>query len=130
MRPEVENWWKQAQRDLQTAGNSLQSGDYYACAFWCQQAVEKALKALFIVVKKASPVPSHSLIYLASELRVDRKYFSFLRDLTPSYVNTRYPDVANALPSEIYDQVKAAVLVKKSKEFLLWLEKKLFPQKH
>jgi len=35
MRKEVESWWKQAKRDLVTAENSKNSGDYYACAFFC-----------------------------------------------------------------------------------------------
>jgi len=48
MRKEVEQWWKQAKRDLTTAKNCKNSGDYYACAFFCQQSVEKALKALYI----------------------------------------------------------------------------------
>ena len=124
MRKEVENWWKQAKRDLQTANNSLNSGDYYASAFWSQQAVEKSLKAVFLIVKNVHPSPSHSLIYLASEIDLDKKYFQFLRELTPAYINTRYPDIADALPSEIYDEVKAADLFKKAKEILLWLEKK------
>ncbi len=35
MRKEVEEWWKQAKRDLITAENCKNSKDYYACAFFC-----------------------------------------------------------------------------------------------
>jgi len=45
---ERDKWLMQAVRDLETARNSLNSGDYYASAFWAQQAVEKALKALLL----------------------------------------------------------------------------------
>ena len=51
MRKEVKEWWKQAKRDLITAENCKNSKDYYACAFFCQQSVEKSLKALYIAKK-------------------------------------------------------------------------------
>jgi len=56
---ERDKWLMQAVRDLETARNSLNSGDYYASAFWAQQAVEKALKALLLSWGK-----SYSLHYL------------------------------------------------------------------
>jgi len=46
MRKEIDNWWKQAEADLRSAGNRIKSEDYYLAVFSCQQAVEKALKAL------------------------------------------------------------------------------------
>lgn len=52
MREEINNWWKQALADLRSAGNSIKSGDYYLAVFCCQQAVEKALKALCMLLKK------------------------------------------------------------------------------
>lgn len=124
MRKEIENWWTQANRDLKTAQNSLGSGDYYASVFWCQQSVEKALKAVFILVKKASASTTHSLIYLATEIKVERSFFPFLRELTPGYVNTRYPDVADTIPSEMYDEQKASELLAKAGDLLRWLDQK------
>jgi HEPN domain-containing protein len=61
MRKEIENWWKQAKRDLITAEHCKDSGDYYACAFFCQQSIEKGLKALFLLKNKTNPV---NLIHL------------------------------------------------------------------
>lgn len=124
MRKEIENWWAQANRDFITAQNSLKSGDYYASVFWCQQSVEKALKAIFILVKNESAFTTHSLIYLATELKVDKSFFPFLRELTPGYVNTRYPDVADTIPSEMYDEQRASELLMKAGNLLQWLEKK------
>jgi len=48
MKPETKTWLKRAERDLKTAGNSFKSKDYYASSFWCQQSIEKGLKALLI----------------------------------------------------------------------------------
>ena len=70
---EYQKWFAQALRDLRTAENSLNSGDYYACAFWSQQAVEKALKALLI--SRGKVVRGHDLVELGyiirDELRMD-----------------------------------------------------------
>ena len=93
MRKEVENWWDLAKRDLISAENSFNSGDYYIAAFLCQQAVEKALKALYILEKKETQPVSHSLLFLAQKISFPRKYFDFIRELTPAYINTLYPDV-------------------------------------
>ena len=37
-------WWEQSEEDLATARSNLESGRYYASAFFSQQAAEKALK--------------------------------------------------------------------------------------
>jgi HEPN domain-containing protein len=52
MRKEVIDWLEQAKGDLMTATNSFKAGNYYASVFFCHQSVEKALKALYIHVKK------------------------------------------------------------------------------
>ncbi|NMG83285.1 MAG: HEPN domain-containing protein [Methanosarcinales archaeon] len=62
MRKEVKEWWKQAKRDLITAENCKNSKDYYACAFFCQQSVEKGLKAMYIAKKRMSPGTTHSYL--------------------------------------------------------------------
>ena len=61
MRKEVKEWWKQAKRDLITAENCKNSEDYYACAFFCQQSVEKGLKALYIA--KKTDVPWYNALF-------------------------------------------------------------------
>ena len=52
MRPEVERWFLQSKEELSAAKISFNAGKWFAVAFWCQQAAEKALKALFILKKK------------------------------------------------------------------------------
>ena len=84
MRKEIENWWKQAEADLITAKNSLNSGDYYASVFWCQQATEKAFKALCLIKLKEIP-KGHSIIYFAQKLKVPEDMLSGIRELNPEY---------------------------------------------
>jgi len=125
MRKEVESWWKQAKRDLVTAENSKNSGDYYACAFFCQQSVEKSLKALYISKKRVSPGTTHSLIFLATETSVPSEFHMFLRRLTPEFVTTRYPDAAYGTPYELYDEEVATDILDKSKKVIKWIESQI-----
>lgn len=125
MRKEVQNWWDQAEDDFDGAEFTFHGKRYYIAAFLCQQAVEKALKALFLHEKRGEVPQSHSLIYLATNTSVPRRFYSFLRELTPKYVDTRYPDAAVDLPSSIYDEENTKVLLGKSKEVLEWLKGRL-----
>src|SRR3989338_7500817 len=125
MRKEIENWLEQAEADFDGAEYNFEGGKYYIAAFLCQQAVEKALKALFLFEKKGEVPQSHSLIYLASNTSIPNKYYSFLKELTPKFVDTRYPDASVDLPSRIYDQENTEKIVKGSKEVMKWAETKL-----
>lgn len=127
MRKEVDQWWKQAKRDLQTAQNCRNSKDYYACAFFCQQSVEKALKALYIEKKRAAPSATYSLIYYATEVNAPSQFFTFLRRLTPEFVTTRYPDAAYGVPYELYDEAIAGDIIEKSREVIEWIASQIEP---
>ncbi len=121
MRQEIEHWWLQAQEDLSTAIYLSEGKKYYMAAFASQQAVEKALKALYILKLKKSAGTTHSLIHLASETNVPQKYFSFLRSLSPEFVISRYPDVSQELPYKLYDQEKIDYYLKNAKDLFTWL---------
>jgi HEPN domain-containing protein len=125
MRQEILNWWKQAEYDYDTALDNFKIKRYSFAAFLCQQAVEKALKALFLEENKGVMPQSHSLIYLASNTSLPHKYRGFLRDLTPKFVNTRYPDAASDLPYLIYDVDNTRPVVEGAGEVLKWIREKL-----
>lgn len=125
MRSEIELWFRQAEEDLVTAEYNAKGSRWYAAAFFCQQGVEKALKAFFIFVKKLPPDPSHSLIYLAKETGVDRRFHRFLKELTPEYVVSRYPDVSDALPASLYDEETIADYLTRSREVVQWLGQRM-----
>jgi HEPN domain-containing protein len=46
---DINDWTKQAEHDFAMAQKIIDEGGYDTCAFLCQQAVEKYLKALFIM---------------------------------------------------------------------------------
>jgi HEPN domain-containing protein len=122
MRPDVELWWKQGLRDLETARHCRQAGDHYAAAFFCQQSAEKAL---YIETKKESPGPGHSLVFLARQTGAQAATLSFLRRLNPEYVVSRYPDAANGLPHENYDDAIAGELIDGVEKVLQWVDSQI-----
>lgn len=102
MREEIKNWWAQAKEDLDSARFNFEGEKYYVAAFLCQQATEKALKALYLTRFKEIPL-THSIIYLAKELGTPVEMLSGIRDLNPEYISSRYPNAAGGIPSEMYD---------------------------
>lgn len=125
MREEIKNLWEQAKKDIEMAEKNFLIKGYYITAFLCQQAVEKALKALFMIVNKKSSGPTHSLIYLAEKTKVPKSFYRILQDLSPEFITTRYPDVSGTVPYKIYSEEKVQNYLIKSKEIMKWLERKI-----
>lgn len=124
-RRDVHLWWAQAAHDLETAEHNLAGERYDAAIFYCEQAVEKALKALTIHTKRLSPGPTHSLVALGRLCRVPKKFSTFLRTLTSEYFLSRYPDAAGEVPYTLYDGTEAREYLKMGKELLQWVAKQL-----
>jgi len=110
LRREALLWLASAEEDLEDAKIAFELGRWFRVAFFSQQAVEKALKALFFVVLRREPPKTHIITELYKQLREagfrldieDELYF-----LNKYYVVTRYPDAANGLPSESVDRWEA-----------------------
>ena len=125
MRQEIKNWSDQSNDDFDSAKFNFNGKKFYVAAFLCQQAVEKALKALFLYEKKGEIPQSHSLIYLATNTSIPRNFYSFLKELTPKFIDTRYPDASIDLPSRIYDEENTKRLLDKSEDILEWIKNHL-----
>ena len=125
MRKEIKNWSDQSNDDFDSAKFNFNGKKFYVAAFLCQQAVEKALKALFLYEKKGEVPQSHSLIYLATNTSIPKNFYSFLKELTPKFIDTRYPDASIDLPSRIYDEENTKRLLDKSEDVLEWIKNQL-----
>ena len=128
MRKEIERWFLQARADLKTALDCYKTGNFYACVFFCQQAVEKALKAYYILKRKSLPPKTHDLTELVGKLKL-KKFERIARKLTPEFVITRYPDAANAVPFSLYDKKDCKESLKDAREVVEWVRKKLKAKK-
>ena len=128
LRKEALMWLKQAERDLRKAVNDLSTGDWDSAAFWSQQVAEKSLKALLLEAGIA--YRGHDLLGMArtieEELGIDvKEIIAYLRELTIHYTIARYPNAANAIPYELYDEAKAKQLVEMARVVLEWVRRRL-----
>jgi|SRR3989344_1934085 len=122
---EVEIWLKQGLYDFESAKINFNNERYSTAAFLLQQAVEKCLKSFFLCERKGIIPQSHSLIYLASNTSLPKKFMPFLRILTPKFIDTRYPDASIGAPFEIYGKEDVQDLMNKSSEIIKWIEKNI-----
>lgn len=124
-RRDVRLWWEQAKHDLGTAEHNMAGARYDAAVFYCQQSVEKALKALIISKKRLPPTPTHSLVTLGRLSAVPRKFSTFLRAMTGEYFLSRYPNAAGEVPYTMYEGSEAREYLATSKELLQWVSRQL-----
>lgn len=121
MREEVRRLIAQAERDLENADGNIGISAYEVAAFLCQQAVEKLLKALWIETRRQAPPFTHNLLDLARPFgpsaEAERKLFYLNLD----YTVARYPDAANGIPYEQYNEVIAREKLGAAREVFEWL---------
>lgn len=98
-------WLDQAEADLKTARDCLKDGNYYASAFFSQQAAEKALKGL-LYSRGYRALLTHSVTELleeASKLSPSfTAYLDYGRELDRHYIGSRYPNLYPSGPAYKY----------------------------
>jgi HEPN domain-containing protein len=121
-RAEAARWVAQAESDLAFAELGLREGFFAQACFVCQQAVEKALKALHYL-GGARVVLGHSLVELLDTLGARHAGLADLREgaqqLDQYYVPTRYPNgLPGGVPSEVFTRRQAEEAVSIARRFL------------
>lgn len=120
--PVPEQWANRARYDLETARAMLEADRHVYVLFCCQQAVEKALKALIIAQTGKLAPRIHSLPRLAELASVapDAARLDLMADLSNFYVQSRYPDEMEPVGEEgSLDRVTKAL--DETKEAVEWL---------
>ena len=117
------DWFNAAEDDLNTAGILFRQGVYYASAFYSPQSAGKALKAAHISESRKLGA-RHNIIALSSELGAPEDIKAACKRLNPHYVQSRYPDAANAIPAEAYAAEIAESLPEDAKKVFKWSGKK------
>jgi len=88
-------WLDQAEADLKTSKDCIDAGNYYASAFFAQQAAEKALKG-FLYSKGFRALVTHSVTELLENSAELEQGFQGLADyskeLDRHYIGSRYPN--------------------------------------
>ncbi len=96
------DWLDRAGEDMVTAELLIKDDRCYnSCAFHCQQAAEKALKA-YLLLQNPRLLDGHNLTWLCKQaMRHDRNFEKWLDEsaaLNRYYIETRYP---TDIPDEI-----------------------------
>ena len=100
---------EQALADLNAGNKNIEIKIYHLSVQCSYQAVEKALKALFI--RQFNKIPE--------------KHFDALYELNPEWIPSRYPDAAISTPFRDYDESSAKLHFRKAKEVVLWVKKQI-----
>lgn len=97
----AQDWFEEAVEELRAARDLRATAHYAWACFTCQQAAEKALKALLERLTRALPL-GHNLNDLISDIEAHQTVPATVRDagrrLNRLYIPTRYPD---AFPSGV-----------------------------
>ena len=120
MKEQVKRWWEYSQSDIKTAKYLFKGNKYKDASFYCQQAVEKALKAA-LLKRNRDVIKVHDLVKLAKELHLNEDIIKNCERLTIVYVDTRYPDTG----TKTYTKDETLEDIKIAKRILIWIKKNL-----
>jgi len=111
---------EKAEEDLDTAMFNFSGRRYKASAFFCQQAAEKALKALLLKRGKGL-IKTHDLVVLARKSNAPKVILEHAKELTLAYTYARYPDV----PEIKNIKRKAKIFLDYAQSVIEWTKKSL-----
>ena len=123
MKPETREWVEIAEQDLQAARVMLEQDFYQQTVFYCQQSIEKLLKAIWTERHGAGTHPRvHNLVKLANKLglNVPAQWRDFLVDLTDQIFPSRYPEAGWRYNREVAEEYYNG-----SQELFAWLRQLL-----
>lgn len=128
LKQKTQNWVELAQEDYEVAGHLFEKKKYLHCLFFCQQAIEKAIKALYYEKYNKTPPRKHDLMDLTEsagqiqELDDDKKNLFVI--LSEYYIESRYTEDRKELAKNCTRAVTNDILINTG-DVLDWLKNKL-----
>ena len=135
-RNEAQKWMRQAQEDLEASSCLFQNAHYSFTCFHCQQAVEKALKAVLFAEGrfKNSDLEAHDLLTLAYRASGIDERLQAIPNMVASmheyYIKTRYPNYRrgsfqSSIPAKMFSYEDAEDAISKAEEILKLIQQVL-----
>ena len=123
MKRETRLWLKYAKEDFENMQIMWNAYRYNSTAFFCQQVLEKIMKAVIIEFANRRPPKIHDLLRLKKEgsLILPKKWEKILKLLTRHYYLVRYPDMVKAYTSS---RKKMEPVIAETKEIYQWILRK------
>jgi len=122
----IEYWMQGSEDEWEYMDVLYHAGKYVPALFFLHLSIEKILKAYYVKeIQDYAPL-THHLVFIAKKSNIDlsEEYESFLTDLFPYNLATRYPEDRNNL-KENCSKSLATALINKGKDFKEWLLAKL-----
>lgn len=121
-------WFEGAEYDLQTAHAMLETRRLLYVGFMCHQAVEKALKGVFVLCKPEEDLPYiHKLMRLANlsgiSEEMSEEQLSLLDLLSPLNIEARYPLHKSKLLASLTVE-RCETMIKETEAMYQWIRKK------
>ena len=123
--PAIKSFWiGEADEALIVADHLFEKEDYSYALFFGHLALEKILKALYVVINKEHAPPVHNLQRLAnlSKVDLDENRKKNLLEITSFNIEARYPDLKRSFRKKCtkdYTQEQMEII----KEIFQWLKK-------
>ena len=119
-------WMTEAEEALEVADHLVAKADYSYALFFGHLAVEKALKAQYVLRRKQHAPPLHNLLRLAraAQLEVDETTADKLTTVTAFNLEARYPDFKRTFRQICTPEYTAAQMTI-IKELMQWLRSQL-----
>ncbi len=120
------DWFNQALRDLEHARKSKELKDYEWSCFASQQAVEKALKALYQYLGEEAW--GRDLVKLLEDLKreglqIPEEIIDYAAFLDKHYILSRYPNGFTAgYPGEHYREKDALLCIESGERIVEWVK--------
>ena len=126
MAKDREEWFRQADYDLNTAEFMFNGGRLFYAVFMCHLSIEKALKGIYQEKLKEIPPKVHNLLYLINKIGImpPEPLAKFIIKLNEASVPTRYPENLATLQKN-YTQDVVREIIFKSGELLNWIRSQL-----
>lgn len=124
----LEKWISMANEDFEVSKLLYNENKFLISAFHLQQAVEKYLKAYYILKKNKQPSYIHNLYRIAEEAdllkNIPDDLCDLFDDLSPYYIQARYPTYKQMLSLSLNKELVNNLIIK-TKRFILWLKKQM-----
>jgi HEPN domain-containing protein len=121
-----EHWLNSANHDLEKADHMFNGGFWLDTAFYCQQAIEKLSKGLYIIYKDDNFPYIHNLKEIIERFEkylpasVPKDIYSFVKELSMYYIKARYHEYKENLRAKL-DKEKTIYILSTTKEVFSWL---------
>lgn len=128
MKLKTENWLNIAKDDYEVAGQLFENKKYLYCLFFCQQTIEKAIKAVYYERNEETPPRKHNLTSLAEDTGIldelEHLDGDLLDTLSQYYIESRYTEDRDSLFRKCTKDFTKNIM-KKTGDVFEWLKDQL-----